>query len=121
MVTAEQIKKLPKGDFRVETPNAKQPGKKILRQVQPQFRQPQTISATLAEIMEEYLRIESKQSKLPYTRRECLIFKVQVLKKLSLNREYYFGHIFPQDPSGEFTRILRNGKTEHGKVTSTSN
>lgn len=108
MIEAAQIKKLPKGDFRIETPNSKKPTQKILRQVRPQFKQPPTVSASLEEIIDEYLKIKAKHSDLPYQRREVLIFKFSMLQKLSLNREYYFGHIFPQDPSGEYTRILRH-------------
>lgn len=111
MVTAKQIKELPKGDFAVMTPNMKKPYQKVLKQLRPHTKESPSVVGTLEEIIQEYVKIRDKKSNLVYARREVLLFKIEMLRRLMRNKLYYFTQIFPQDPTGEITRILRNGKT----------
>ncbi len=101
MLTKEQIKKLPKGEYIQD--------RGYLRQYVDQ-RGTYSLSAEggLHELMNEYKLILEKKSQAPAIHRKVICEKIEYLKEITRSKSVWHKLVYPYDTTGEFTKILRS-------------
>lgn len=120
MFTAQQLRTVPKGDYRLVSQQGKPYREKKLELVTEDKGEKQ-IKTDILTLLDGYNKILAKQSDLTASKRDIIIGKFHKIKLLAQNKSWYYAHVWPHDQSGEITRQLRKETKEYAKESTTAN